>query len=559
MRHRSHAALLFLCTGILGMARGQEPLLQLQGEPYFDGDMTLHVTAPADVGELVWLGVGLDPLPLDAPVQTGKGPWYIGNLLTSFVIGAIPVTGRLDLAFTMPPATPGVEGTVLALQAYVAPVLSNPASLGLDAPYFLPANAVAIDHPVPSVGANFGDTVAAGDFNADGVMDLAVGAWFEDIGGFDKAGRVYLMWGPDYAAFTVLESPSPKFLGVFGGGLGVADVDGDGVDDLVIGEACGGDPPTPGAQGFLHVFQGGVIKATPWLSVPSLGTALEAQIFGRVLAVGDVDGNGAIDFGVGTPDATVAGFTKAGRLEVFHGPGYGPGTAIENPEPKVNDFFGSRLKVGDVTGDGIPDLVEASGRATVGTISQAGRLHAYDGPTLALLATIDNPEPAQNDRFGEGLFVADLDGDGLAEAITADVKDNFYVVWDVVAGGPIANWPKPPSPNPTGGATSFGYFFSVADANEDARPDMVIADPFEGDATGCSPLSPGGSIYTSLAPYFSTFLRFISPTTSCGDEFSWRLISVDLDGDGRKEIPAGSRTADIGGLSNAGRVVIVKP
>lgn len=550
---------LITCIAVgLAPVHAQQPLLQLQGQPYFGGAMTLHVIAPADVGALVWLGVGLDPLPLDAPVPTTKGPWYIGNLLTALVPGTIQGHGRLDLEFVMPPQTPGVEGTQIALQAYVAPALSNPASLGLDEPYYLPQNALAIDHPVPSVGANFGDTVAAGDFNADGVMDLAVGAWFEDVGPIDRAGRVYLMWGPDYAVFTVLESPSPKFLGVFGGGLGVADVDGDGVEDLVVGEACGGDPPTPGAQGFLHIFQGGVIKATPWLSIPSLGVALEAQIFGRVLAVGDVDANGAVDFGVGTPDATVAGLSKAGRIEVYHGLGFGPGTAIENPEPKVNDFFGSQLKIGDVTGDGVSDLLEASGRAMVGTISQAGRLHAYDGPTLALMATIDNPEPAQGDRFGEGLFVADLDLDGMDEVIASDVKDNVYVAWVVGAGGPISDWSKPPSPNPSGSDTSFGYFFSVADANDDSRPDIVIADPFEGDLLGC-PVTAGGTIYFALAPHFSTYSRLASPFSACGDAFSWRLVTADIDGNGRPEVLAGSPTTDTGGLSNAGRVVVVKP
>jgi hypothetical protein len=470
------------------------------------------------------------------------------------------LAGRLDMDFVMPPPTPGVEGSELALQAYVAPVLSTPASLRLDEPYYLPANAVAIDHPVPSVGANFGDTVEAGDFNADGVMDLAVGAWFEDIGGVNKAGRVYVMWGPDFTAFTAMSPVTPVHLLHFGQGLAVADFDGDGVDDLAVGEGTGGDPPTPGAFGHVYLFRGGpTFPEAPWVTVISVGTAQEAYVFGRLMRTGDVNGDGSPDLVVCAPDATVTGLTKAGRLEVFHGPSYTTGQAIANPQPKVNDFFGSSLGLGDVTGDGIVDVVEGSGRAKVGTLAQAGRLHVFDGPTLALLTTIDNPEPAAGDRFGEGMFVADLDGDGLAEAISSDVKNNFYLVWDTLAGGSIESWPKPPTPNPTVSDSSFGYFFAVADANEDSRLDVIIADPFEGDALACAPLSAGGALYIDLAPYHTTLYRLASPFAACGDEFSWRLITADLDGDGRMEILAGSKTADIGGLSNAGRVVIVRP
>jgi hypothetical protein len=553
-----HAArTLIAAMAITSLASGQAQLA-LQGEPYFDGDMTLSVVDTSSAGEAIWLALGINPLPLDTPLITGKGPWYIGLLTHTLLLGTVPVDGVYKLDFTMPPETPALVGIPLVLQGFVNGLLTNPATLPLDQPYMLPSNAVVIDHPLPSPQALFGDSTAAGDFNDDGVMDLAVGAWFEDVGGIDKAGRVYIMWGPDFTAYTQLESVSPAHLRHFGQGLLATDFDGDGIDDLAVGEGVGGDPPTVGVAGHIYIFSGSrVLSTAPSMVITSAGTGQEAYVFGRLMRVGDINGDELPDIVVCAPDATVQGFAKAGRLEVFYGPGYGSAQLIENPEPKTNDFFGSRVSLADVTGDGVADVVEASGRAKVGSVAQAGRLHLYDGPTLALLQTIDNPSPAAGDRFGEGLIAADLDADDAAEVIAADVRNNFYVVWNPLEGSPIGTWMKPPSPNPIPGATSFGYFFSATDVNDDGSLDIAIADPFEGDTVGC--FVGGGTVYVALAPYYSTYVRFTNPDSACGDDFSWNLIAADLDGDGVDELIAGDDTSDIGGVSNVGRVVIVKP
>ncbi len=545
-------AVLFVASAVASRAHAQSPpLLQLQGQPYSGGAMTLHFSGT--VGQPTLLLYGLDPL--DPPAQTTKGPFYIGTVFNAFTLGAIPSLGRIDMPFVMPPLDPVLAGIPIVLQGLVPGALSNPATLPLDQPYLLPANALVIDHPVPSEQAAFGDTVAAGDFNADGVMDLAVGAWFEDVAGIDKAGRVYVMWGPEFGAFAALEPAVPAYLLHFGQGLAVADFDGDGTDDLAVGEGTGGDPPTPGQHGHVYVFRGGEnFATTPWIQLQSAGTALEAYVFGRLMQAGDLDLDGHPDLVVAAPDAIVQGFSRAGRLEVFYGPVYGPPTLIENPEPKTNDFFGSRVSLADVTGDGIVDVVEASGRAKVGNISQAGRLHVYDGPTLGLLATIDNPEPVANARFGEGLLAANLDGDGRAELIVADVKNTVWLVRDALGAVAFEKRTKPPSPNPKPGASSYGYFFATTDANGDGFVDVVISDIFEGDSQGCGGLTNGGTVYVALGPHYCTYLRLGNPSTACGDSFGWSLRFIDVNGNGIADLVTGDHFADIAGVTNAGRV-----
>jgi hypothetical protein len=543
-----------LMIAIAGPATSQtQPSLQLQGQPYFGGNMTLHLTGA--VGQPALVAFGLDPL--TTPIQTGKGPWYIGSLVNLVPLGSVPASGRIDVAFTMPPLMPAFIGIPIALQGYIPPALTNPATLGLDEPYLLARGVTVIENPLPSEQALFGDSIAAGDFNGDGAVDLAVGAWFEDVAGADKAGCVYVMWGPGFSAFTRLEPTAPVLNLHFGLGLVAADFDGDGVADLGVGQGTGGDPPL-NSHAFFVIYQGSAnFPSAPSVTATSAGTGQSAYIFGRIVRAGDLNDDGWPDLAVGAPDAMVNGLDRAGRIEVFYGPSLDAPLLIENPEPKVNDFFGSRLSLCDMTGDGVTDIVEASGRAKVGTISQAGRVHLYDGPTLSLLKTIDNPAPAANDRFGEGLTAADLEGDGQSEIVVADVKKNVYVVWNSMSATTISTSSKPPTPNPTSAATSFGYFFATSDANGDGLTDIVIADPFEGDVTGCGVLSAGGSIYFALAPYFSTYLRLSNPMGACGDEFSWNLVAVDLDGDLVEEFVAGDDTADVGGVSNAGCVILV--
>ena len=58
-------------------------------------------------------------------------------------------------------------------------------------------------------GDVFGRAIAAGDFNADGFLDLAVGVPFEDLGGVRDAGAVEVLYGGREGLQTV--APPDQF------------------------------------------------------------------------------------------------------------------------------------------------------------------------------------------------------------------------------------------------------------------------------------------------------------------------------------------------------------
>jgi len=515
--------------------------------------MVLSLSDETAIGEQAFVAVGLTPL--YTPVLTGKGPWHIGVLLTVLPIGPIPAMGRVDLPFPMPAEDLSVVGLQMPVQGYVAGKLSNPAILTMDSPYLPATPIIELSPPEPSQGAGYGDTLALGDLNNDGITDLVVGAWFEDFSGVNKSGRVYVHWGPDFSTYMTLQPVSPVPFGLFGANLVIADITGDQVDDLVVGETAG-SPPIPGRNGLLHVFAGGAgFSSTPTFSIPSLGTGEVYTIFGRILAAGDFNGDLAPDLAVGIHKATVSGFSSAGRIDVYWGPTYTTVQSIENPAPAAFDAFGVFLAVADLTGDGIDDLIEGSGQDDVGGVPNIGSVHTFAGPSLALHKSIPNPLPQGfNSRFGDEVHAADLDGDGLAEVITVDLKNRVYIFWspdfDTYTG-----IEKPQALNTvTGNTASYGYFVETADVNGDGFRDVLISDVFEGVQSCAS--AKEGTLFTALGPFYSSFHVLPNPSSSCGDNFSWRITVGDVDGDAIEDVLMSSPTADEGGSLNSGLVYL---
>ena len=146
------------------------------------------------------------------------------------------------------------------------------------------------------VGDMAGFCVAAGDVDGDGYDDLAVGA-IESHAGTGEYGRAYLLSGPVTAgdlvdATAVMEGTvSGEW---FGYDLDMADVTGDGRQDLVIGAPF--DASVESEGGRVLIALGPVSGA---LTADELETELWGYVHeghaGATLASGDLDGQGFED------------------------------------------------------------------------------------------------------------------------------------------------------------------------------------------------------------------------------------------------------------------------
>ena len=227
----------------------------------------------------------------------------------------------------------------------------------------------------------FGRAVAVLDFDGDGVDDIAVGDPQETPVGQTTRGivRIYRRDGDGFVEFASTDLQNSQ--AQFGAALAVGDFDDDGRDDLLIGAPGYGDGG--GAVYLLHHSAPTTISRA--LLVANNGATGGAC--GYSFAVGNFDFDSDEDFATGCPLATVDGVARAGRVQVFYGfdnatfsSGFlSQASAGIDGGPESDDGFGWSLATGNFDCDFSEDLAIGVPFETVDGGTEAGAVHVLFG------------------------------------------------------------------------------------------------------------------------------------------------------------------------------------
>lgn len=400
-------------------------------------------------------------------------------------------------------------------------------------------------HDVIIYGANvydgLGYPVFSADVNGDGIKDIIVSATAGDDGpdpSQDNCGIIYIIFGKNDPNPRTVHLPQDADVVIYGVGHGLpnklegdeagyalasADLNGDGISDLVI-SAIYADGPNDArpAAGEVYVVYGRKI----WPKVMHLATDADVTIYG------------------------------------VHG-----GVLPDN-----GDLTGYALATGDFNGDGVQDLVISAvcSNGANGDRPHSGVTYILWGnnnlPSVIDLASYQGVTKIwganAGDYSGFSLFVKDINGDHLDDLMIGAPLSNgpgnsrtscgaVYALYgkkswpsniDLANGADVTIW------GPAAGAMGFNpvNYFGAADVNGDGYQDLVIGVLFANGEWGTRPQS--GAVYIvfgkpagfpsviDLAVDFGCVISGAKP----GEQAGFSLAFGDVNGDGMQDIIIGA-------------------
>jgi hypothetical protein len=297
---------------------------------------------------------------------------------------------------------------------------------------------------------------------------------------------------------------------VFGG---TADLDGDGLTDVVVGLP---DWNADWLQsGLVLGFRGTPDGLDPTPAFALSGTT-RSQEFGRSVALADLTGDGRIDLIVGARRDDPTG-TDVGTVSVYAGTGeatwFAPAPAREFFGRSGFDLFGNAVAICDFDADGLRDLAVAAPFAELSSavrdhglvsifLAASPRYEFLSTPSVVLSGAFPDPDgawtPVPSMRFGEALAAGDFDGDGACDLAVSALSPGTA---RVEAGAVFLYRGRASRPGAPGGLEArpaiywaeladvdarsrFGSAISLGDTDGDGRADLLAGHYLHDAASG---------------------------------------------------------------------------
>jgi hypothetical protein len=376
------------------------------------------------------------------------------------------------------------------------------------------------------------------DLDGDGTLDAAIGAQHEYKPWYYERG-VWIFSGP--LSGDLRPEDGHEILGA-GTSLEIDDYDGDGQADVIAGNPTADNP-----------YAGVVYAATGPIAIDDfadsdftvVGDGTYELIGTTVKLLGDTTGDGWSEIVAGAAGSTGSEGIYQGTVWIFDGaPGSASASDVAVAEIRGDamwQMFGASTAVGDLTGDGVRDLVAGNGEYT------RTWDHVFVGPITGSMVAADSDfevsvKPLDYD-VGLTTELADLDGDGsldLLAGASARLPGGRVYIWE----GPLTKATDDTAAVARfDGTTKFltlGGSIDVNDADDDGAPDLVIQSGLYWTG-GSTALGPAQGLTTAGFLFLGPFAGVLDETDAVltiqethGDRFVG--IAPDMDGDGRKEI-----------------------
>ena len=479
----------------------------------------------------------------------------------------------------------GMAGALAgAIQAQVLPKVIDLSGLNTNTPTGTPGLIInGID-----AGDSSGSSVSnAGDINGDDVDDLLIGASLADPNSNNLAGETYVIFGSTDLDTLVspvinlssLNTDTPDARGLIINGIDAndfsgfsvsngGDVNGDGIDDLLIG-AFFADPNGNTDAGEIYIIFGdaglGTLVSSE-INLSSLNTSTP-DVLGLIIngidlgdrsgfsvsSAGDINGDDIDDLLIGSRNADPNG-NNSGETYVIFGstvlntlaPPVINLSSLANETPDVAGLIingidahdragGSVSSAGDINGDGIDDLLIGARDADPNELSYAGETYVLFGGTgLDMLPTpfINLSSLATGTPDISGLVINGIDANDLSgDAVSSAGDINGDGIDDLLIGASTAN----PNDNDRAGET---YVIFGGVSLDTLAPPVINLSSLNTDV----PDTPGLTINGIDASDYSA--RFVSN-------------AGDINGDGIDDLLIGATDADPNGNFNAGETYVI--